>query len=377
MISTATVSATGGRKRSLALTALAVVLLFGAIDVLLRLTVPGTGILRKTVDIQTPATLYAKLEAMRRFDGLKVVVLGDSLIFGRTMRDHGDGNWEHNTLSAQLQRHLEQKYPGRPVMVSNLGMNGTLPTDLEHLVRIVAPLKPDLLVLDVSLRSFSRDFETDAERQTRPWLAQMSVTPQGAYAAAASDAGIDRKLQDIAVNYWQLYRLRDFVRALAFEGRPANLAADLRGALDNWLKTGKFEKPRADAGLDDLVLLMRASARYAGIDLEADNPQRQALDRTLERLKTTGQPALVFYATENPEVRPDLLPEARFEALQGELAAAIVPALSSKAAFVGPLPIFKPANFLDHVHLTAEGYRLLAAELGKRAEALIGPARSR
>lgn len=338
----------------------------------LHMLAPGSGALRRIVDIQSPATLYAKLDEVRRFEGAKVVLLGDSLVFGRTMRDHGDRDWQKHTLDVQLQEHLRERFPYRPVMAVNLGMNGVLPTDLDQLVRIIAPLKPDLVVLDVSLRAFSRDFDAQEQQQTRPWLASMRLTPEGRYVVATGDAGIDDRLRDSAVNNLQLYRIRDFVRSVLFDGEPSRLVLALRGQLDNWLKTGPFAAaPQVDGAFDDIVLLMRARARYNSVDLAADNPQRQAIERTLQRLTEAGQKTLVFYATENPEVLPDLMDGDKAGALRRELAQIVTSRLPPNSAYIGPLDIFRPANFLDHVHLTAEGYRMLAARIGERAEALL------
>lgn len=342
------------------------------VDVLLRVLVPGSGALQRVVDIQSPATLYAKLDEVRGFRGIRVVLLGDSLVFGRTMRDHGDHDWQKHTLDAQLQQFLRQRFPDRPVMAINLGMNGVLPTDLDQLVRIIAPLKPDLVVLDVSLRAFSRDFDAQDQQQTRPWLTSMRLTPEGRYAAAAGSADVDGRLHDIAVNDWLLYRLRDIVRSVLFDGEPGKLVLALRGQLDNWLKTGRFAAaPQADGAFDDIVLLMRARARYDGIDLAADNPQRQAIERTLQYLSKAGQKTLVFYATENPDVLADLMDADKAKALRSELAQIVTSRLPPNSAYIGPQDIFRPENFLDHVHLTEEGYRMLTGQIGPRAEALI------
>lgn len=353
----------------LAMSVAALVAIIAVADVLLRVMVPATGIIQQTVDIQTPATLYLKLEEIRKFEGMKVVVLGDSLIFGRTMRDKGDKDWQKHTLASQLQRALIDKYPGRPVLVSNLGMNGTLPADLDNLVRIVLPLKPDLIIFDLTLRSFSRDFDRDNDAETRPWLDDLSVTANGNYSSATGRAEIGRLIQDQLVNHWFFYRLRDFLQSLLFGGNPVTFFTSTRNAIDDWLR------PRAkgnESDLDDLVLLMRARSRYANIDLAADNPQRQALDRTMKRLADAGQKALIFYATENPKVLPELLPKEKFDELQLQLARIIDPKPPSRV-FVGPLAVYSASDFIDHVHLNQGGYARLRDELIKRLDGMLGP----
>jgi lysophospholipase L1-like esterase len=349
------------------------VLVVAVADVVLRFAVPATGLDRQTVDIQTPSTLYLKLEELRQFKGTKIVVLGDSLVFGRAMRDKGDKDWQEHTLSSDLQRDLARKYPDRPVMVSNLGMNGTLPVDLEQLVRIVTPLKPDLIIFDLSLRSFSRDFGSDGDAATRNWLRDLRINPNGSYAAASSRTGLEGFIQDQMVNYWYFYRIRDFLQTLLFGGQPVTFFTDARNTMDDRFKTGaKAKTDQGQGDLDDIVLLMRARSRYTNIDLAADNPQRQALDRLLQRLSAEDQAAIIFYATENPQMLPQLLPRPKFDDLQRQLAEIITPATSSRRVFVGPLSIFSAGNFIDHVHLNKDGYERLSRELGRHVDEVLG-----
>jgi lysophospholipase L1-like esterase len=349
-----------------AIVAVTIVLLI-LFDVLLRVVAAGTGILQTTVDIQTPTTLYAKLEDFRNAKGLKVAVLGDSLVFGRAMRDKGDSGWQTHTLSSQLQRWLADKHPGQPVSVANFGMNGTLPTDLENVIRIVLPARPDVVVFDLSLRSFSRDFDRDGDIRTRDWLNELNVSADGTYSIVKDRGGLANWLHGQLVNYWFLYRFRDFLQSLLFDGSPFTFLASARNAADSWLR-GSAKDAGDDLG--DVVLLMRARSRYEKIDLAPDNPQRQALDRILDRLSEAKQPALIFYATENPKVLPELLPRQTFDQLQAQLAQIISPQPPSRV-FVGPLAIYGATDFLDHVHLDRVGYRRLSEQLGPRIDEMI------
>ncbi|GEM_PF-1598537 len=359
-------------RRLLQAVALVIVCLV-VLDGALRLVLPKTGLLRQTVDIQSPEMLYAQLEEFRRFDGVKIVTLGDSLVFGRTMRDHGDEDWQSHTLAAQLESRLAQSRAGCPVMVANFGMNGTLPADLDELMRIILPLKPDLVVFDLSLRSFSRDFEAEDKRYARPWLRDLSVSPDGRYQTAGSVSSftdIGATYRDALVNHWYLYRMKDMIQAVAFDGQPAAFLTRTRDALDAKLKG----EDGAAFGEDDLMLLFKARARYDGIDLEADNPQRQALERLLGRLRDAAQPAVGFYATEDRERLEDLIERPRFDDLQAQLAG-IMQDEGNKAeenvAWVGPLDVFNPDHYLDHVHLDRHGYGRLSDALLPQVEAML------
>jgi lysophospholipase L1-like esterase len=354
----------------LATVAAAVVACLLALDLVLRLVLPRSGIVDRTVDIQTPSTLHVKLEALRRFKGLKIAVLGDSLVFGRTMRDHGDADWQSHTLARQLEHRLAAADPARPVMVANLGMNGTLPSDLDQLVRIVTALQPDLVVFDLSLRSFSRDFERAADSQTRAWLADLTIAPNGRYATTAVQASLGRRIGDLAVNTWYLYRLKDYLQSLLFEGQPVAYLTQVRNRFDAALQRKPAGAAASPDGFDALVLAMKARARYAKIDLAADNPQAQALERLLQRLKTAGQPALAFYATEKPQALEELIERRDYDALQAKLAALMATA-GPTVSYIGPQSIYQPSNFLDHVHLDQDGYRRLADHLAPAVRTLL------
>lgn len=318
--------------------ALCVVLCLAAIDVVLRATVSGAPALQKPVDIQSPEMLALKLDALRKFDGVKIVVFGDSLAFGRSMRDHGDKNWVANSLPSKLHAALAQKYQGRKIMVANLGMNGILPADMDQLVRILDGVNPDLLVFDLTLRSFSREFAEGDARISRPWL---------------TDMGQGRKtLADV----WYLYRLRDTLQALVFDGPPSAWIAARRDALDAWFKG------REARAADPLLLLMRARGRYDQIDVAADNPQVQALESLLARTAASNRKVVAFYGTENAEMLPDLMEKRTYAKLQKDLKAVMAKG-GQNVAWVGPLSIYKPEDYLDHVHLNAQGYDKLVARL--------------
>jgi lysophospholipase L1-like esterase len=358
----------------LAMIAASLLAVFAMIDVALWFLLPASGIVRQTVDIQTPAVLSLKLEDLQRFQGIKVVILGDSLIYGGTMREHGDADWREHTLSRQLERRLAERYPGRPVMVANLGMNGILPVDLDHLVRIVMSVKPDLIVFDLSLRSFSRDFAAENDTQTRKWLARMDGGAGGGNMAAEDQAALGQMLRDFAARHWLLYRFRDFLQSVVFEGEPVNFMLNTRNSLDAWLKAAHFAVPGPDdADLGNIVLIMRARSRYQSIDFEPDNPQRHALDRIFRRLTDADQPTVVFYANENPAMASQLLPDERMRDLRRGLSEAIAPNLSEKLLYLGPLHSLSADDFVDHVHLNREGYGRLAQEIARRAEGLLDP----
>ena len=342
--------------------ALTVILLAFLLEMMARSFADLSRIFQRSVDIQSAEVLHAKIADFQARPGRKVVIMGDSLVYGQTMAQHGDPLWQDATLARQLAHALRERLPGEAVEILDLGMNGALPVDLEELARIVGGLKPDLLIFDVSLRSFSRDFgEIDTQR-TRKWLNEMAVDNQGNI-RFERDASVDGWFRSWALNNSALYRLRGFGQSLIFGGQPATYFLGLRNDIDRRLRGAK--QPTEND--DEIILMLRARARYANIDVDPANPQRKALDRLVAKLIAEGQPTLVFYATENAEIRDELIAPDRFKMLEASLKEALRAAEAPLIHYVGPLDTVPPKNYLDHVHLDRQGYGILA-------KALVGPA---
>src|SRR5262245_60202790 len=80
-------------RRQFALVAATLVVAF----VLARAVSTGTAEPRvsgtEVIELRSPEALAAKLEYLRTFDGYKCVLVGDSIIVGQSMREHGDADW--------------------------------------------------------------------------------------------------------------------------------------------------------------------------------------------------------------------------------------------------------------------------------------------
>jgi hypothetical protein len=73
------------------------VLLPVALDAVPEAVAPTGGALTCPVEVRSPAALFARLDYLSRFDGFKVAVLGDSIVHGRSLEDHGDPEWCRTT----------------------------------------------------------------------------------------------------------------------------------------------------------------------------------------------------------------------------------------------------------------------------------------
>lgn len=348
--------------RLLAIAALLLLMIAG-LDLAVRKAFEATSLLEDAVEIDSPRTLYAKLDALRNFQGLKVAVLGDSLVYGHSLAEHGVSDWHGQNLTAILAKQMKEKSPGQPVMVMNLGMNGALPADIQYLVHLLMAVKPDLVIFDVTLRSFSSEFAKPDTQNSRSWLSKTSLSGQGALQIGGPTGTPLQWAESFLTNRWFLYRVRDFLQWRFLDASPRDFVSRLRDRVNQRL--GASQKASAD---DELLLLLKAKQRYSSVDLTTVNPQWRAFNDILQRLESANQKTVVFYATENPDAVGELLPPDRHATFIGKIAEKVAEhSKENGIVFLPPLPSLNPDMFLDHVHLTAAGFWVLSSALIEKA----------
>jgi len=362
-----------GRFRQQLLATVAVVgLIFLALEGLLRVVVEPD-VANAIVDIQTQATLQAKLLYLKRFPGRRVVLLGDSLVLGLSLRDAGDAQWRQHNLATLLQQRIESRFPERPALVMNLAINGALPADLEGLVDAVLSCDPDLIIFDLGLRGFSADFSPPDARYARPWLQPAAAVSRGPQRLVASlRRRIDRavvqpvnaqfgtlRLHDLA---WQAYAGCDLRQVLVHCRQSLQKACQTLSDDDDTLET---------LGAGDLELVLKARTRFESVNLAAENPQRLACQRLLVRLRDSGRKAVLFYARENPDLRDQVIAPERYYDLRGELDRLIATHLGPAMRYVPGVSTLEPDLYLDLVHVDAEGNERIVECLWPEVEALL------
>jgi hypothetical protein len=338
-----------------------ILIVFAIIDAAIRLATRTTGLLQDVVDIQTPATLYAKLNYFRGFEGRRIAFLGDSVVYGRRMEEAGDSNWRKHTIPSHVEALLQTAFPQQNFLAMNLAMNGALPADLEQAVRLISPLKPDCIVADISLRSFSADFAAETNRYSRNWLRNMQI--DSSFDLHTNDPGwdltgrVEARLRDLALSYWNLYRMRDFVQWRVFNSEPSEAVRRFR----DWLDQRLSAKPPVVADpLDDMLLMIKAKNRHDSVTLADENPQVAALRRTLDRLAADKQCAVFFYATEEKKQLAQLMDPQRYQKLQSELKQIFTLYADRGITFIPPLDILKSEFYLDYGHLNDAGNAIVA-----------------
>jgi lysophospholipase L1-like esterase len=342
----------------LALASLVVAGVLALLDLVVARTLEPK-VIDRVVDIQTESTLKAKLDRLAKFRGRKVALVGDSVVLGLTLKDTGDPQWESKTLTAQLQRQLEEAYPGEPVLVSNLALNGALPADLDRLIELILPTRPDVIVFDVGLRGFSGDFSAPGSIHSRDWLQRPDSASKrhgiNRYTTSVG-ARIDRNINEPLRRHWRVFNLRDLAAQAMLGGDLRQYLVRQRENLRTKLAS-LYEEPLDDLGADELELVLKARTRFDTVQLNEDHPQRKALTLLLARLREVDQPTFIFYSRENPELRDQVIRTDRYYELRTELDSLITSNLGPRMYYDPGVSTLDTENYLDLVHVDAEGFR--------------------
>lgn len=342
-----------------------VIAMLAIFDVILRSLVGQTDLVRREVEIQGPATLFAKISDFERTPApRRVALLGDSLILGKTMEEAGIADWRSRNLSGQLDPVLNENV-SEPYEILNLGMNGALPTDMEIVLDSLLQVGVGAVIFDVNLRHFSSDFTTPEASMSRDWLRNFSVNSEGKLSGVSDKSFLDSAVEVAALNYWYSFRVRHQLRDLALGGTPDEAVRRVR----DWFN-GLFA---ADQGFfdDEMRLLLNARSRYETITLAQDNPQVAALERMVRKLAEARVPTVIFYATE----RPDIIGEITDPQIQSERIAKLAGIIRTSGGelteYVPPLQSLQNEDFIDHVHVLPTGYSKYVEVVGARLRQLL------
>ena len=356
--------------------AFVVALLALALEGGVRVWEVASGAPNTVYDIQTPAHLITRIESFARHRGPKIAVIGDSVVYGASMGEHGDGRWLQHTMSAQLEQCLIAGTGKAGPRVENFGLNGVLPTEIEKLVDAVLTTGPDAVIFDIGIRSFSADFEPPGKRASRSWLETFERTGTGAY-RWTSDSKLGAVRFNDAVDawllgFWHTYRWRETLQAIWFGGKPADWARRTRDGLDQWfLGLDDDHKAARDSEETRLLEMLKIKKRYKSIAFSPDRHQTSALVRTLNKLEKSAVPTVLFYAKENPSRIGKAISSRKYRVVQQTLHDLLKPFLGQdgRMVMVDRLETLDAPRFLDLVHVDAKGY-------GQYAAALLGALRS-
>jgi len=327
------------------------------IDRLVGVACRSSGLARQVVDIQHPATLLAKLDELRRFDGRKVVLLGDSLVYGGILEDFGDRLWRQHNLAVAIEAQCRQRWPNENVLLMNLGINGALPCDIEKLAPLVASCKVDCIALDIHLRPFSSDFAAEAQQFARPWLNELSLDSQQRprWQPATEARDLNAAVSAWFVEHSEIFRTRHLLQEYIVHTPESK-------TYRNWRSPPSVQSEN-DIDLQVMLKLAQLKNRLTSVDLSASHPQVAAFQRTLADLNHRGQPFVVFYAKENPDQVYDVFEKERHDRLYSQLVGMVQRHQNESNRYLPPIDELDGGHFLDFTHLNGEGYQILARKL--------------
>ncbi|MDI6711205.1 MAG: GDSL family lipase [Bacillota bacterium] len=294
---------------------------------------------------------------------VNVVMLGDSIVWGAGLGVRGD-----QTISAYLEDELARRLPGRKVRVWNLGIPGSEPGDMYFALRRVERLQPDAVVADFNIIFYNP--KSIADPVAFDWLyLDYGITPESIpEVRAVWDRPLGDRVADFLAMRWRLYREREWINALLFKEYPRQRFANGVKALVNRALNGAPASAPAPAPggkrwyeQDWKAQLARVAFMYDPAPLDpAHNAACGFTAAALRHLKERGMPALVFKPDHNEAMLGKLASAPGFRAnvaaLDGLLRESGVPYLDMEGRV--------PSDFFaDHVHLTAEGNRVVAREL--------------
>ena len=271
-----------------------------------------------------------KLDCLCRFPGYKVALIGDSVVFGHSLAEHGNRLWRQHGLAPLLAERIAHERPRGGLMVMNLGLNGAA-RRFGTMRRFLAACRPDLLVCDVGLRSFSSDFAAPEARYSRKWLAEMSYVPERPFVAPWPGHEVDVAATRLALRYSSLCKYRDFLQYRCLDGPPHSPCG--AGGCGSTL----FGAAAGGQKEDEMVLMLQGQRRFQGVNLDADNPQRQAFQRMLRALADSRQKTLLFYAKEDPARIENLIDGPRYRALRTQLDGLIAGCTTADLVYLPPL----------------------------------------
>ena len=126
-----------------------------------------------------------------------------------------------------------------------------------------------------------------------------------------------------------------------------------------------------EALLAEALWKMKAAGRYNRVTVSAEHASHASLRRLLGRLREAEVPTVLLYVGEDTEAIAEQLNRPHYDAQRAAFLD-LVRAETAGAGHVRLLPVHRAdlvGRYDDHVHLTAEGYAVVA----ERVWAALGP----
>lgn len=323
---------------------------------------------------ELPSVFHFIEENKSKYDK-NIILLGDSVAYGAgnlVESDENVGQYLENDLAAAL--------PGQKVKVWNLAIPGSKPGDTYFLYKKALELKPDLILINLNYI-----FYTPANVESplaHYWLAP-DFDPDGRYGKPVEKLlypDFEHRLKFLAYRYIPIYRYRDLVNALVFKDQPG----------------GKFQAV-VNSGIARLENLFSATPARAEDRENTDPPVQQTAGKKnewfyqdwskrlpgmawmynntsidpktniaylftreiAEDIEKNNIPAVIFMAGQNHKMLKPLIDNSKYR----ENNERINQLFAGQNFYLNFDNKIDDSVFVDNVHLTAAGNKILAERL--------------
>lgn len=284
------------------------------------------------VDLPSSASTSLRLTTFASYNRPRIAVLGDSIALGQVMSAHNISGWQEKELSSAIGKAIEER--GVRANVFNFAANGQRPADMAKILDALLQRGVDAVVVIVNLRGFSVDFEPPDQQHLAPW-----------YDDLTSPSWLDR---------FPLRGLADLFVHQVFGAPPQQWLSRARARMND----GGAVSPEASA-IQALRLRQRLSSVLVNPD---ERVQAKVLAQALQKANLAGVPVVVVYATENPKDARRMMPPPAFQRHRAALEQMVAKS-GKRHTYLGPDDELKEQHFIDEMHLTPEGYALMAKRI--------------
>lgn len=169
--------------------------------------------------------LEAAVEKVAKDRGPKIVVLGDSFVWGTSVD-------EKETFSVRLEQYLADKTGEKRYHVYNLGIPASNAADVYAVLKKIGPLKPDLIILNTNYFFFS--VSERLVHMNYPWLVEnlQDEPDKNQLIGKLNIMSTEFRLGELVRQYLPLYRYREEINIkLLGTNKPQNIFSDALNTL--------------------------------------------------------------------------------------------------------------------------------------------------
>ncbi len=287
--------------------------------------------------------LTRQLEGAANARGRSILLIGDSVLAGDVLAATS-ADWRNQRVLDFLR---SESHADAGTAFHQVAADALLPIDIERILGELDRVDPENhveLLVELNLRQWSPHYR-EVSGCTRDWICTFpNLAGEVARPALTWPRAVDA-LRDVTPIWRHRHR---------FDG------SSLLPTLDSRIAKRRAVGPQQQ---DDLLSRARVEEHYR-VDIEADSLQADALDRIVRRLEETGRRALFFATPMHDGFARGIHSEDEQARIYAAMARRIHDAGAVHTRFISfDHPLFAEHHFVDHVHLTPQGCRLLALNL--------------